>query len=101
MNPNSTKDMSRLAKAIKTSRRSLRPFRRKRSKMVADYVGSHYGAGGPDRENVMNLMYQTADTYVQALSANRPRVLISTKHNDLSWFSHQFEVALNNLIAEI
>ena len=69
--------------------------------MVADYVGSHYGAGGPDRENVMNLMYQTADTYVQALSANRPRVLISTKHNDLSWFSHHFEVALNNLIAEI
>ena len=101
MNPNSTKDMSRLAKAIKTSRRSLRPFRRKRSKMVADYVGSHYGAGGPDRENVMNLMYQTADTYVQALSANRPRVLISNKHNDLSWFSHHFEVALNNLIAEI
>ena len=101
MNPNSSKDMSRLAKAIKTSRRSLRPFRRKRAKMVADYVGSHYGGGGPDRENVMNLMYQTADTYVQALSANRPRILISTKHNDLSWFAHHFQVGINNLIAEI
>ena len=73
MNPNNDKDRARLMNALEHSTRALRPFRRKREKLVRDYVGSHYGDGGPNREVIMNLMYQTAETYAQSLAANRPR----------------------------
>ena len=101
MNPNDEKDRSRLMKAVELSTRALRPFRSKREKLVRDYVGSHYGGGASNREVIMNLMYQTAETYTQSLAANRPRVLITSKHAQLSWFAHHFQVAINSLIKEI
>ena len=101
MNPNNDKERARLMKAIELSTRALRPFRQKREKFVRDYVGSHYGSGGSDREVIMNLMFQTAETYSQSLAANRPRVLITSKHPKLSWFAHHFQMAIGNLIKEI
>ena len=101
MNPNNDKDRARLMKAIELSTRALRPFRRKREKLVRDYVGSHYGDGGPNREVIMNLMYQTAETYAQSLAANRPRTLVTAHKPELTWFAHHFQLALNSLIKEI
>ena len=101
MNPNNDKERARLMKAIELSTRALRPFRQKREKFVRDYVGSHYGSGGSDPEVIMNLMFQTAETYSQSLAANRPRVLITSKHPKLSWFAHHFQMAIGNLIKEI
>ena len=101
MDPNNSRQRSRLVKAIELSTRALRPFRSKREKLVRDYVGSHYGDGGPRHEVIMNLMFQTAETYTQSLAANRPRILITSKHPQLKWFSHHFQLAMNNLIQEI
>jgi len=105
MNPNSELDRGRLLKSIETSRRQMRPFREMRSKMVRDYVGTYYGSGSTNveerQEIIMNLMYQTAETYTMSLAANRPRVLVSSKHPQLSWFSHHFQMSLNNLIEEV
>jgi len=101
MNPNDSKDRGRLMKAIELSTRALRPFRRKRERLVRDYVGSHYGDGGPNREVIMNLMFQTAETYSQSLTANRPRIMVTSKHPKYQWFSHHFQMAVNSLIKEI
>ena len=101
MDPNNSKERSRLMKAIELSNRSLRPFRRKRERLVRDYVGSHYGDGGPNREVIMNLMFQTAETYSQSLTANRPRILVTSKHPKYQWFAHHFQMATNSLIKEI
>ena len=101
MNPNDSKERARLTKAIELSTRALRPFRRKREKLVRDYVGSHYGDGGPSREVIMNLMFQTAETYAQSLAANRPRTLITAHKPELTWFANHFQLALNSLIKEI
>jgi len=49
----------------------------------------------------MNLMYQTAETYSQSLAANRPRILVTSKHKKYVWFAHHFQLATNNLIKEI
>lgn len=94
----------RLMKAIEGSNRALRPFRETRKKFIRDYTGTYYGGGTEmhsDREIVSNLMYQAAETYTMALAANRPRILVTSKYPDLSWFSHQFQQATNNLIKEI
>ena len=103
MNPNNSKDRSRLFKSIEYSTRNLRPYRDMRKKFVTDYVGSYYnsGAKSDNKEVVMNLMYQTAETYTMSLAANRPRILVTSKFPDLSGFAHNFQRTVNNLIEEI
>ena len=101
MDPGNKTERSRLLKAIEVSNRALRPFRRKRESLVRDYVGSHYGTGGPNKGVVMNLMFQTAETYAQSLAANRPRVLVTSKFPKYSWFAHHFQMAIGNLMKEI
>ena len=101
MNPNDSTERARLMKAIELSTRALRPFRRKREKLVRDYVGSHYGGGGTNQETIMNLMHQTAETYAQSLAANRPRVMVTSRQQKHVWFAHHFQLAINSLIKEI
>ena len=103
MNPNKELDRTRLLKAIQHSTKALRPFREVRKAMVRDFVGSYYGTTDElnRREVIMNLMYQTAETYTMSLAANRPRVLVTARHPDIEWFAHTFQLSLNNLIKEI
>ena len=90
MNPNNELDRERLMKAIENSTRVLRPFRDVRKRLVKDFAGSYYGQtdnmGRPDI--IMNLMFQTVETYTMALAANRPRVLVTAQHPDVAWFAH-------------
>ena len=103
MNPNRQLDRARLLKAIENSTRVLRPFREVRKKLVKDFVGSMYGSSGDSgrQDIIMNLMYQTAETYTMSLAANRPRVLVTAQHTDVTWFAHSFQLGINNLIKEI
>jgi hypothetical protein len=103
MNPNKETDRSRLFKAIEYSTRNLRPFREMRKKFVTDYVGSYYNSGSKSgsKEVVMNLMYQTAETYTMSLAANRPRILVTSQFPELAGFAHNFQRTVNNLIEEI
>ena len=103
MNPNKELDRSRLLKAIENSTRVLRPFRDVRKRLVKDFAGSYYGqsSGMGKSDIIMNLMYQTAETYTMSLAANRPRVLITAQHPAVTWFAHSFQLGINNLIKEI
>ena len=96
-------ERAKLFKCIEYSTRNLRPFRELRKNLVKDYVGTYYNQGSdtPTAEIIMNLMYQTAETYTMSLAANRPRILVSSKYPELSWFAHHFQRSLNNLIEEI
>jgi hypothetical protein len=82
MNPNNELDRERLMKAIENSTRVLRPFRDVRKRLVKDFAGSYYGQSGSlgKSDIIMNLMYQTAETYTMSLAANRPRVLVTAQH---------------------
>tara|TARA_Y100000401_G_scaffold91961_1_gene77773 strand:- start:3086 stop:4879 length:1794 start_codon:yes stop_codon:yes gene_type:complete len=96
-------ERAKLLKCIEYSTRNLRPFRELRKRLVKDYVGTYYNQGGDEAnsEIIMNLMYQTAETYTMSLAANRPRVLVTSKFAELSWFAHHFQRSINNLIEEI
>ena len=78
MNPNNELDRERLMKAIDNSTRVLRPFRDVRKRLVKDSTGSYYGqTESMGRSDIiMNLMYQTAETYSMSLVANRPHVFV-------------------------
>lgn len=94
-------DADRLRRAMAQDERVLRPFREKRTEMIRDYATSEYGEWANTRPTYLNLMFQAADTYVQSLVANRPRVLVNTPYRELRWFAKHFQRALNNHIKEI
>lgn len=93
----------RLFTAVETSYRKLEPFRTMQQSLVDEYAGDGYGAGGKShkREIIVNLLNQTVEAYMMALAANRPRVLVSTRHESLKPFAAHYQVAVNNLLEEI
>lgn len=102
MNPYDEVQRGRLFRAVETSFRKLEPFRSLNRGLVEEYAGSGYGQmERPRHEILVNLMNQTVDAYTMALVANRPRVMLSTEHAELTAFAKHFEVAINNLIKEI
>jgi hypothetical protein len=101
MNPLDEVQRNRLFRAIESSYRSLDPFRTVNHQLIEQYAGSSYGQGKARHEIIINLMNQVVDAYTMSLVANRPRVMLSTRQEHLTYFAKQFETATNNLIEEI
>lgn len=97
------KNFQHLARAVETSYRKLEPFRKLALNLVQDYTGPGYGdqADRGQHEKFINLMNQAVDAYMMLLSANTPRVLVSTHDMAFSAFAGHFQVALNNLLKKI
>jgi hypothetical protein len=93
--------LSRLHKAIRSSRDALEPFRRVRKELIRDYVGSWYAESGAESKTMVNLINQTARIYTIALAANNPKVLVSTPRLDTLPFARRFEVNLSKLIGDM
>lgn len=91
----------RLWRAIAYSRRKLRLFRTTRVELVKQYVGHNYGEQEALYKTYTNLMLQTADIYTLMLAANRPQVLVNAKKKEYWPFAQNFQVAVNNFIAQI
>jgi hypothetical protein len=102
MDPYNPDEAGRLFRAAHASYRNQEPFRLISQNLARDHAGSGYGSEeGKRYETVINLMNQMVDAYMMSLVANRPRVLLSTRHQGLKFFAKKFEVNLNNLIEEI
>jgi hypothetical protein len=102
MNPLNPKHRARLFRAIAWSRKQLEPFRAMRKTLIQNYVGSNYNkstSGGSER--IVNMMRMTADVYTLALTANRPRFLVSTQYSELGSFARVYQQALNNYVEEM
>lgn len=91
----------RLLRAVKTSREAMEPFRRVRTELVRDYVGSWYSDNGSRNKVLVNLMNQTARIYTIALAANNPQVMVSTPREVNLPFARRFESNLNTLISDM
>lgn len=93
---------TRLHKAIKTSRKTLQPFREERIRLIKKYAGAAYGNNTTEKNrDLANVLQLAAETYVLSLAINNPRVLISTRYLSLTSFARKFQEELNNLIVEI
>lgn len=92
---------ARLFKAIRTSRDALEPFRKVRTELIKDYVGSWYAEAGATNKTLVNLINQTARIYTVALAANNPKVLVTTPRDDTLPFARRFETNLNKLISDM
>ncbi len=102
-NPNDEKDRTRLWRAVQHSRRELEPFRKKRSDLIRQYVGSEYpkNNGVESLRVPANLIELMMTIYITYLAANAPRVLVTTIIKQLKILAADFGVRLNELVQEI
>lgn len=92
----------RLFKAIEDSNQKLSDFRKVRTELIRDYVGSWYDkVGGARYDTLVNLINQTAKVYTVCLAANNPQVMVTTPSAENWPFAKRFEVALNKLISDM
>jgi len=101
MNPLNEQQLSRLQTSIEWSNRQLEFPRRKRVEAIKQYVGSHYSDGGAEKRVPVNMLALSVLIYVRQLAARAPRVMISTKREDLKSTAANLELAINQIPDEI
>lgn len=100
--PDDPKQLSRLLESVKWSRDRLRGFREERLDSLRFYVGHRYtsGAGITDRSPV-NLVEMLVSVTLRQLIAYNPRTLLKTHLPSLRAGAADFQVHLNETIAEM
>lgn len=94
--------LTKLQKAVENSWGTLRPFRRNRDTILREYAGHLYGKNAGRMKPVyLNRLKQTGTAYLMALSANNPKVLVTTDNQGLKAFAFRFQQSLNRLITRI
>jgi len=101
MNPLNAEQFDSLQESIKWSLRQWRFPRRKRIESVKQFTGSHYLEGGSEKKLPVNMLKLAVCIYNRMLAPKAPRVLITTKRNDLRPFAANFELAINQIPDEI
>ena len=92
--------------------RKLSNRRRSRYDLVLEYIGGEGGdmidpafvpSVSPQKRKQMYvyLMLQTAEWWSMSLAGNRPRIQLTTQHQELERFRNHFQVGVNNLLREI
>ena len=99
----------RLARAIQTSYRLLRPYRKAVYELTKEYAGPMYGyesgtdnrSGGVNGAKYINLLKQAVSSYMTLLASNRPRALVTCPKPELQLFADHFGVGINSLMESI
>ncbi len=101
INPLNEKQFSSLKESIEWSNQQLLFPRKKRIQSIESYVGMHYSENGSARVMPVNMLKVGVDIYVRQLAARAPRVMITTKYDELKVTAADFELALNQIPMEI
>ena len=101
INPLNEKQFSSLKESIEWSNQQLLFPRKKRIQSIESYVGMHYSENGSARVMPVNMLKVGVDIYVRQLAARAPRVMITTKYDELKVTADDFELALNQIPIEI
>ncbi len=101
LNPLDKDQFSALKKSIDWSNQQLLFPRKKRIESIESYVGFHYSQNGSNRVMPVNMLKVGVDIYVRQLAARAPRVMITTKYDELKVTAADFELALNQIPNEI
>lgn len=99
-NPNDDRDRGDIFKSLEFFYRTTRWYRIQHTDLIREYAGGLY-TDDNKRQQLSNLLLQTAETYVIALAANLPQVGVSTHNPKLRHFARNYKIAINNLIKEI
>lgn len=94
----------RLRRAVATSYRLLRPYRKTIYELTREYSGSFYGLDSQasyKSVKYVNLLKQAVSAYMTLLASNRPRTLVTTTTPMFEPFARHFQEAINNMLEGI
>jgi hypothetical protein len=100
VNPNNSKHLDRLRRAIENSRRKLEPFRRRHKEAIEQYVGIYYSDEGANKPVHVNLMELAANIYERNLASRPPRATIICSNPKFRSQAAKFEVVLNQKLLD-
>jgi len=99
--PEDPRQLQRLNNAMRDCYTELEQFRKRRTELIKDFVGTCYSDGGTEFDMPVNLMALTLDIYLMHLAGNRPQVLLTTANRDALPFIADFEAILNRELEEM
>ena len=94
-------DVKRLQDAVEWSVRQLQAPRQARVDAVRQFVGSHYSDHGAEKRVPVNQIELAVTIYLRHLAARAPRVMVSSRVDELKPFARSMELALNQVPEEI
>ena len=100
MNPNNSKDMARLHRAMEASRRKMEPFRRRHRESIEQYVGVYYSDDAATKPVHVNLMELAANIYLQNLASKPPRVSVFCDIPKFRPQAAKLEVVMNRKLTD-
>lgn len=101
INPRNPTHLARLNGAIKWSDQQLDHLRKRRTTIIRQQVGSHWGVKGAPQDVALGMLRQAKQTYGRQLAARNPRVLITTIYPQMKNLSAQFQRVVNRLLREM
>jgi len=100
VNPNNSKDMARLHRAMEASRRKMEPFRRRHRESIEQYVGVYYSDDAATKPVHVNLMELAANIYLQNLASKPPRVSVFCDIPKFRPQAAKLEVVMNRKLTD-
>lgn len=95
------KTIVEIDQCIEDAKRKLEDTYKEHVDSVEQFVGHHYGSNSAKKAIPTNLIELAVTIYERLLAARTPRCTISTEYPDLKAFAANFEIAINQLPAEI
>lgn len=95
------KDYERLLKAVRWSRKTMEPFRRKRQQTVRIMYGAHWADGSTAIAQPVNMLELTVRIWLRNLVAKAPTVRVSPKDRKWKPLAKDFELVMEQVIREI
>ncbi len=83
------------------SYKKMEAFRLNRYRAIEQFLGSHYSANGTKQKVPINLLAMAIGIYCRQLAAKNPKVIVSTKHEELKPRATMLELAGDHLLDEI
>lgn len=101
INPRNPTHLARLNGAKKWSNEQLDHSRKRRTTIIRQQTGSHWGVKGAPMDVPLGMLRQAKQTYGRQLAARNPRVLVTTIYPQTKSLSAQFQRILNRLLREM
>jgi len=100
-NPLKAREFERLHKSIEWSQQQLEFPRSKRVEAIKEFVGYHYSEEGAEKRVPTPFLKLAVTIFARLLAPRAPRVLIGTNEPGFEPVAANFELALNQIPAEI
>ncbi len=99
--PENTRDVSRLVKSVRQSRRQLSDHLKLRNAFQQEYLGHHYSDQGSAKSVAPNLVEQFVNIHKRILAPTAPSAFVTVRDQALLGTRSKLELGIDHVVREI